>query len=225
MIKLLRTCIRNISTFEKMLALSILFTMSFVVVRILYTGELTYCFYIWNTFLAVLPLLFSRALPGKDGFNVKTIMLITAWLLFFPNAPYMITDLFHYSDRPPVPGWFDLLLVTTAAWNGLILGIVSLMQVEQYLHDKLNPKWVQFIIITCCVLCGYGVYIGRYLRFNSWDTITDPGRLLYTIFTHICRPQEHPGTWAFTMAFGAMFGIIYFTLKQFNIKLANTPTR
>jgi len=225
MITFLRTFINTISTLERMLALSILFTMSFVTVRILYTGELTYIFYVWNTFLAVLPLLFSRALSRTDSFNFKAIVLMTCWLLFFPNAPYMVTDLFHYADRPPVPLWFDLLLVTTAAWNGLLLGIVSLMQVEQYLSLRLHTKWVQLATVTSCILCGYGVYIGRYLRFNSWDTITDPGRLLSTVSAHVFRPQEHGGTWAFTIAFGTMFGIIYFTLKQFSAKLTNTPSR
>ncbi|HJU46036.1 MAG TPA: DUF1361 domain-containing protein, partial [Chitinophagaceae bacterium] len=188
---------------------------------IVYTRELTYGFYIWNTFLAVMPVFFSRQLIGLNKFSLKAALLIVCWLAFFPNAPYIITDLFHYTEKPPVPKWFDLLLVTSAAWNGLILGIISLMQVEQFLTRLLHQLWVKVIIITSFGLCGYGIYIGRFLRFNSWDVITNPGDLMYVSAHHILQPHEHTRTWGFTLLFAIMFGIIYFTLKQLRISTIN----
>lgn len=204
-----------------MLLVSISFTMLLLLTRFFYTRELTYGFYIWNTFLAVLPLLFSRSLIRLSSCNLKAIILLACWLAFFPNAPYIITDLFHYEEKPPVPKWFDLLLVTTAAWNGLLLGIVSLMQIEQFLSRHLKEKWVKILVGVSFMLCGYGVYIGRYLRFNSWDAVTEPQKLIYTFSHHILQPQEHIMLWAFTLLFGTMFGIVYFTLKQFSVKLIN----
>lgn len=214
--------LKNISSLERMLLVSVSFTMLLLLTRIIYTKELVYGFYIWNTFLAVLPLLFSRSLIRQNRFNIRAILLLTCWLAFFPNAPYIITDLFHYSEKPPVPKWFDLLLVTSAAWNGLLLGIVSLMQIEQFLSGYLRQRWVKISLISSFLLCGYGVYIGRYLRFNSWDAVTAPQKLLYTFSLHVFRPQEHMMMWAFTFLFGTMFGIVYFTLKQFSEKLINT---
>lgn len=199
---------------ERMLLLSISFTMLLLLARIVYTWELLYGFYIWNTFLAVVPVLFSRKLAGINKLNTKSLLLIAGWLVFFPNAPYIITDLFHFAEKPPVPKWFDLILVTSAAWNGLLLGIVSLMQVERFLIRHLKEVWVKLIVIVSFGLCGYGIYIGRFLRFNSWDVITNPGDLLYTSAHHILQPNEHLGTWTFTILFATMFGIVYFTLKK-----------
>jgi uncharacterized membrane protein len=213
--------LKKISSLEKMMFVSIVFTMSLLCIRLIYTGELTYIFYVWNTFLAALPLLFSRLLVRVQQLNVKAIVLLACWLAFFPNAPYIITDLFHFSDKPPVPGWFDLMLATTAAWNGLLLGIISLMQVEQFLSGQLKERWVKLIVIVSFALCGYGVYIGRYLRFNSWDAVTHPQQLLYAFGTHVFKPHEHLSTWAFTLCFGTMFGIIYFTLKALKVRLAS----
>lgn len=210
--------IKNISPLERMLLLSILFNMLLLLVRVYFTKELTYGFYIWNTFLAVLPLLFSRALFKLDKCDFKAIVLMACWLLFFPNAPYMITDLFHYVKEPPVPQWYDLLLVITGAWNGLLLGIVSLMQIEQFLSRHMKMIWVKTIVIISFGLCGYGVYIGRFLRFNSWDIIINPVMVLSASAHHIFQPFENIRLWAFTLLFGTMFGIIYFTLQQLGIK-------
>jgi uncharacterized membrane protein len=215
---------KKISPLERMLLVSIFFTMLLLFVRFCYTKELEYGFYIWNTFLAMLPLLFSRRLVRLDKFNFKAIVLLVCWLAFFPNAPYMITDFCHYTERPPVPSWFDLLLVITAAWNGLLLGIISLMQVEQFLSGHLKVRWVKLIVLVSFILCGYGVYIGRYLRFNSWDAVTNPGKLIYTMAHHVFKPQQHITTWAFTILFGVMFGIVYFTLQQLRTRLIHADS-
>ncbi|SFN32024.1 Uncharacterized membrane protein [Chitinophaga sp. YR627] len=209
--------IKYLSPLEKMLLVSVAFTMSLLTIRVLYTQELTYIFYAWNTFLGILPLVFSHILLRQHKYNIKALLLIGCWLAFFPNAAYLITDLFHYEEKPPMPKWYDLLLVTTAAWNGLLLGIVSLMQVEQYLLRHMRVRWVRRLVIISFILCGYGVYIGRYLRFNSWDAVTNPQKLLETFAGHLFLPHQHLSAWAFTLSFGAMFGIVYFTLKQFQI--------
>jgi uncharacterized membrane protein len=202
---------KRLSSLERMLMLSVLFSMALLLVRFCYTRELTYCFYAWNTFLAVVPVLFSRALKQ---WGLKAFLLLAGWLAFFPNAPYLVTDLFHYSDKPPVPQWYDLVLVCSAAWNGLLLGVISLMQVERFLSAHLRGLWVKTFVLFSFFLCAYGVYIGRYLRLNSWEIVTDPGKIIGSLSAHLF----HPGLWAFTLVFGAMFGIIYLTLQQIHEK-------
>ncbi len=204
----------RLSGLEKMMLFSIAFTMFLLGARIIYTNSLLYIFYAWNTFLAVVPIIFSRKLLVQTKLNFKSICLMMAWLLFFPNAAYIITDLFHYTERPPVPKWYDLILVTSAAWNGLLLGIISLMQVEAFLQKHLNGLWVKLSVFVFMLLCGYGIYIGRFLRFNSWNIITKPGTLFYTTSSHVFDPIEHWKIWCFTLLFAAMFCIIYFTLKE-----------
>jgi len=146
--------------------------------------------------------------------NVLAVLLLLMWLLFFPNAPYIITDLFHYEERLPVPYWYDLVLVISAAWNGLILGMVSLMNVEKFLSRYLKPLWVRVCEIVSLLLCSYGVFIGRFLRFNSWDLITDPRILVYTSAHHVLLPQHYSKLWVFTLLFSVFLGIIYFTLQN-----------
>lgn len=213
---------KKVSPVEKMLVLSVSFTMLLLFVRIFYTKELMYGFYIWNTFLAIVPLLFSRSLSSMGRVSPKSILLLAGWLVFFPNAPYLVTDLFHFTDLPPVPQWFDLLLVSSAAWNGLLLGIVSLMHVEQFLAIHFKKPVVGVCVLICILLCGYGVYIGRYLRFNSWDIIADPRDLLFASARHVLRPTAHMGAWAFTVLFSSMFGIVYYTLKLLENSFART---
>jgi uncharacterized membrane protein len=199
---------------EKMLGLSLAFTIMLLAFRMIYSGTLIYVFYAWNLFLAVIPYLFSRKLWQQENFNKHSVLLLSGWLLFLPNAPYVITDMFHFKERYPVPFWYDLLLVISAAWNGLMLGIISLMNVENYLSKHLNRSKVQILVFGFLFICSYGIYVGRYLRFNSWDILTDPFELFYKCFERIIFPFEHFRTWEFTFLFTAMLTIIYFTLKQ-----------
>jgi uncharacterized membrane protein len=206
--------IKQLSSIEKMLLTSLAFTMTLLFIRIVRVHTFAYLFYAWNLFLATIPLLCSRLLTKRKKFDAKAICLMIGWFLFFPNAPYVITDLFHFTERPPVPLWFDMLLATSATWNGLLLGILSLMQVEDFLAARLKPIQVKAVIFSCFVLCGFGIYLGRFLRFNSWDVVDKPGHILHASAVQVLRPHEHWQTWMFTFLFSAMFCIIYFTLKQ-----------
>lgn len=208
---------KRLSETEKMIAVSVLFTLMLLIIRMLYTGTFIYIFYAWNIFLAIVPLYFSRQLAKQQKPGIKTSLLMLLWLLFLPNAPYIITDLFHFTQRPPIALWFDLLLVTSAAWNGLILGIISLMQVEKFLLLHLKTKWVNLIIFIALILCGYGIYLGRFLRYNSWEVFTNPFSLFYDIANHVLQPFYFRAIWEFTILFATMFGIIYFTIKKLAI--------
>ena len=147
-------------------------------------------------------------------FFLFKVLLLAGWLLFFPNAPYLITDVFHLQERNPVPLWFDLVLVISGAWNGLVLGILSLMQVENFLSTLFTRKTVQYSSMACILLCGYGVYIGRYWRYNSWDIIAQPISLLSASAKTVVHPFRNLELWAFTLAFSVMFYLIYITVKQ-----------
>ena len=199
-----------------MLAVSIAFTMVLLAFRIVYSGNISYIFYVWNLFLAIVPIMLSRRLLADKPVTKKVYVLLFVWILFLPNAPYVVTDLFHYRERWPVPKWYDLLLVTSASWNGLMAGFISVMQVEAFFSRHITKKKLRFVIATIFLLCGYGIYIGRYLRFNSWDMLADPMSLLTESAQHFLAPIEHHTVWKFTLLFAMMLGIIYHSLKQFS---------
>lgn len=200
-----------------MLAVSIIFTMALLAFRIIYSGNLSYIFYVWNLFLAVVPIMLSRRIQAMQVPTKKTFLLLFLWILFLPNAPYVVTDLFHYRERWPVPKWYDLMIVTSASWNGLMAGFISVMQVESFFSKRLSTTKTKLLTAVVFLLCGYGIYIGRYLRFNSWDILTAPWNLLLISARHFLEPVEHLVVWKFTLLFAVMLGIIYQSIKQLSL--------
>ena len=204
----------KVSATSKMLLLCVGFTMSLLLIRILYSQTLDYSFYGWNTFLAAIPYFVSTQLIKLRRFAFAAFLFLFVWLIFFPNAPYLITDLLHYEERPPVPFWYDILLVISATWNGLILGFTSLMNVELFLSRYIKPVWVTVCVFISLLLCSYGVFLGRFLRLNSWDIASKPIDLAYTSAHHVLQPQRYPKLWVFTVLFAVVLSLIYFTLKK-----------
>jgi uncharacterized membrane protein len=93
-----------------------------VVTRFVATQQFAYFNLVWNLFLAWLPLAFAF-LAGRDSNSRLRLFLCAGlWLLFLPNSPYLVTDLVHLRPRPPVPLWFDILLVQSFVLTGLLLG-------------------------------------------------------------------------------------------------------
>ena len=97
------------------------------------------------------------------------------------------------------------------------------MQVEQFLKEHFEHKRVQVSLLFFIALCGYGVYLGRFARFNSWDIITNPADLAYHIKNSLVHPYQHMAAWAFTLIFSLLFGIIFFTIKGLHVGNAPTP--
>jgi uncharacterized membrane protein len=204
---------KKISPLLIMIAIAVGFNFMLVAIRVLLTGELQYANYFWNTFLALLPLCFAYRLSLRQQSDLKSALLFMLWLLFFPNAPYLATDLIHFEPGPGYSKWADILVVTTASWNGVVIGIISLMKTEKFIRRHFSKNAVRFFNVMAIFLCGYGIYLGRFLRYNSWDIIANPLSLGLDLLNTIVLPHEHLRTWMFTLLFGTMFGIFYFTIK------------
>jgi uncharacterized membrane protein len=191
------------------------FSFLLLTARIIITGELTYIFLAWNLFLAWIPFAISNMLyTNKEIKRLKRFFLLAAWLLFLPNAPYIITDFLHLKERQPIPYWYDVLLLFSASFNGLMLGLLSVQRVDNFLSGRLNKRKTTLFITTSFFLCAFGIYIGRYLRWNSWDIFLNTGELTNEIADRFLNPFDHLRTWGVTIFFGTFLSLVYYSVRN-----------
>lgn len=196
--------------------LSIVLSLVLLYTRVELSGTRTYMFLVWNLFLAAMPLFFSSLLIGSEKvINSKVVfgVLFVSWLLFFPNAPYILTDLFHLRKRVNIPLWYDLILLHSFAWNGLVLGFITLKQIHGVVQRRMGviSGWIG--VIVALGLSSFGIYLGRYLRWNSWDILAQPQGLLIDIADRVLNPMSHPKTFGVTLLFTAFLFIAYLTIN------------
>jgi uncharacterized membrane protein len=195
-----------------------------VVARIGWTGKLRYGFLVWNLFLAWLPLMF--AILAEDCFQKgkrpgwQLVAMSAAWLLFFPNAPYIFTDLVHLTNRFFAHFWVDLAIVLSCAFTGLILGFVSLYLMHSIVTRMLGRMAGWTFVAVAAGLCSFGIYLGRFLRFNSWDVIAKPGKLASSISSVATGDTAQPQHLAFLVLFATFLFIAYVMLYA----LTHLPT-
>lgn len=205
------------SEMDRMLTLSMLFSVLMTIIRVAYTDRLTFIFLNWNLFLAWLPYAISSWLQQKPAWINNRWKLAAAcivWLLFIPNTFYILTDLFHLGTQNNVPLWYDLALIISYAWNGLLLGILSVRQMEKILQPLLPGKHELFFIYPIMWLNALGVYIGRYLRFNSWDIIANPFDLIADIGCMLWHPLQYKNVWSMVACFSVFMTLVYLTIKR-----------
>jgi uncharacterized membrane protein len=141
-------------------------------------GHAAYGFLAWNLFLAWIPLLLAVAVvkARRSGLRLWVAPLLLLWLLFFPNAPYVVTDFVHLRDIGGMPRWFDVLMLGSFAATSLMLGFVSLYLVQDLIRARLGVAWGWAAALTVIALSGVGIYLGRVDQLNSWDVL-NPAQL------------------------------------------------
>lgn len=178
--------------------------------RVARTGETTFGFLLWNVALAAVPaglaLLASRG--ARDRADGRAIALLSAWLLFLPNAPYVVTDFVHLRERT-APLWYDVALLGSAALAGLSLGAVSLARVHTILTRWVGPRAALAAIALACLASGYGIHLGRFARLNSWDVVLHPLAVAQHALQPIVDPLGHPRAWGVTLVFAALTAASY----------------
>jgi uncharacterized membrane protein len=172
------------------------------VFRVYWTKNITYIYLIWNLFLAWIPLLIAYFLQRYNlRFPKKYSVLCFSsflWLLFFPNSPYIITDLIHLDSKFNVPLWFDAMMIFSFALTGLIAGFLSLYFMHEILNKLFNKIVNWLLILMTLILTGYGIYLGRILRWNSWDIFTNTRPLLLDVTGELNNPHAIFMTLSFT---------------------------
>jgi uncharacterized membrane protein len=184
--------------------------------RFVYTDTKVFLFLNWNLFLAFIPWALTSLVIIKPKFQksrLTLIVLLGSWLLFFPNAPYILTDLFHLRLKSSMPIWFDLILILSFAWTGLLFGFLSLWDIEKLLRNFMKRTYVIIISAVLLFIGSFGIYVGRFLRWNSWDILTEPFKLMYDIGDRFINPFEHPRTWGMTIFMGLFLNMIYLSFR------------
>lgn len=197
-----------------LLVLMTLFCFSLSLFRYYISETKVFFFLNRNLFLAWIPLFLSTFILT---FNIKSkisiVVIIIVWILFFPNSPYILTDLFHLKARNTIPIWYDLIVILSYAWTGLICGFLSLHDIEKLLSSYSKQRIINGIVVLFLFMSSFGVYLGRFLRWNSWDVLNNPFGLFNDIVVRFIYPLEYTKTWGVTLLMGIMLNFMYFTFK------------
>lgn len=175
-------------------------------------------FLAWNLFLAAVPFPLAWAVDALSRRSAPWWAMVVpgaAWLAFFPNAPYLVTDLIHLTPSDVVPLWFDALLYFSVAATGLLLGLVSLYLVQASVRRSAGSRAGWGVSALAISLGAYGIYLGRIERWNSWDVVTAPSSLLHAIatsFSDLARSRE---SLLLVLGFVVFTAAVYLTLYAF----------
>jgi uncharacterized membrane protein len=180
--------------------------------RVVHTRHLAYAFLVYNLALAWIPLGFALAAHAVSEWRSRLGVALTGfalagWLLFFPNAPYLMTDLMHLRMQSNPLFWLDLVALQAFAWTGLALGFVSLDLVQRLVARRVGRAASWLFVGAVMGLSAFGVYLGRFRRWNSWDVARDPLGLVSDVAGMLLHPFAH----AHVMAFSAMLAAFLLT--------------
>jgi len=171
---------------------------------------------VWNLFLAWLPLWLALGLEwwsqSERPRPITGVGLGASWLLFFPNAPYLLTDLVHVGAKGRPHYWVDLVLILVFALAGLVLGFVSLFIVQRLVARRFGWAAGWGFVSIIALLCGFGVYAGRFLRWNSWDVIASPWSLVVDGTRWVGGMPAQPHSFLLPVLFGVLTFLAYVML-------------
>jgi len=196
-----------------------------VAARVWVSGSAMFIFLIWNLLLAWVPYLCSlwaERLQLRAG-QGWWLLPAAIWLAFLPNAPYLVTDFVHLRPRASVPLWYDATLLMTFAWSGCYLAVASLQSMQRLVARMAGRLLSWLFVAASALLCGLGVYMGRFLRWNSWDILSHPT----TLVSYTVERVQNPSLQAigFTGLFAAFFLFLYITLYTFGHLLLERPQK
>ena len=200
------------------LALLTLFVVAMLGARMLYTGTPVHGWLVWNLLLAWIPfglslLLYERS---RAGAALRVLAPLGAlWLVFFPNAPYLVTDLKHIGHGGRVPVLYDVLLLSAGAWTGLLLGLTSLFLVHAAARRSMGSANAWALVVGVLGLSSFGIYLGRVLRWNSWDVFVHPQPLLQLVGSGLVHPLSHPRPLALMLLLTSFMLVSYLVLYSF----------
>jgi uncharacterized membrane protein len=190
-----------------------------LVVRTYETHNYNYTFLVWNLFLAWVPLItaYFAFTAARRGIGARVGALLVVWLLFFPNAPYMLTDFKHLHEpgHGKAPLWYDALMLSAFAWTALMLGFTSLYLVHAIVVRRVRAS-VGWVAVVCVLgLSSFGIYLGRFGGFNSWDVFAHPRIILSGVRQELDSLFHEPKMLAALLALTAFLVVGYLVVYAF----------
>lgn len=188
-----------------------------IAARMFRMDDATFRFMLWNLFLAWLPLIVSliamqaaQRMRGRLRLPLLAVLGV-GWLLLYPNAPYLTTDFIHLIFRRYDPDsmilWYDLVVFFLFSWCGLLLGYVSMRHFHEIVRHAATIAAGWLFVAAASFLGGFGIYLGRVIRLNSWDAVFNPFRLIEGVIEGLNRDA-----FVFTVLFGLLILILYASL-------------
>ncbi len=198
-----------------LVSISILFSIILLMIRMKLTHSFHYIFLVWNLFLAFIPFAITSYLVSSPKLNkIALILWLGVWLLFLPNAPYIITDLVHLRLSYGSYAWLDILVVSSFAFNGLLFFFLSILDMKNVLKRYLRKQIINYGITVIIFLSSFGVYLGRFLRYNSWELLSNPKYLCIDIINMTFKPLSNIESWLFTIIFGGFLSVGFWVFRQ-----------
>jgi uncharacterized membrane protein len=178
-------------------------------VRTVLTWRGQHLYLVWNLFLAWVPLLLAlrvEVMNQQPNRRRPWLFWATAlgWLLFFPNAPYIFTDLTHLKLATRLRWWTDLIIILLFAVTGLVLAFLSLHRMQSVVVRRHGWLAGWLFVFAVAFLSGFGVYLGRFERWNSWDVVVHPLGMAMDSGNWL-----HLKSAKFTILFGAFLSAAY----------------
>lgn len=192
-----------------------IYCLSLLLVRAKITNSIYLFFLIWNLFLGMIPYIitsFLMSLNLKNVSNFKLFIYSFIWLAFIPNSFYILTDLVHLNKSKGDVFWLDLIILSSYSLIGFAFGLISIIHFEKIAQNFITKNKVHTIIQVICFLCGFGIYIGRILRYNSWDIIGNPIDLVEDLFQQAISFKSI----LFTVLFGVFIYFSFLIKKNLN---------
>lgn len=189
--------------------------------------SLDYDYLVWNLFLAWLPLVFAvrlvSLLKRKLWSSWEGLAVSVLWLVFLPNSFYMISDFIHLQEIQRVDILYDAVMFTSFIYTGVALGFSSLYLIHLQLRRRLSTRAAAGWIAVTLFICSAAVYVGRDLRWNSWDILTNPGGLLFDISDRLQHPAAYPQMLVTIITFFILLTSMYSLLWRSTHLLGQAP--
>jgi uncharacterized membrane protein len=199
----------------KALGLMSLVSIIFFLIAAFRNASNQYWFLLWNLFLAWLPLIFAYGLleyiKEHKWLSWQGIVFSALWLGFLPNSFYMVSDFIHLAvdGSGRVDLEFDVIMFTSFALTGLLIGYTSLYLVHKELLKRVKTNFAHLTLASVLFLCGFAIYLGRFLYWNTWDVIINPAGILFDVSDRLINIRSQPQMISTTLGFFILFGSIY----------------